>query len=78
MSLPQFGRDFRLAMVILLCGAIIGLNIAKLAPSMARLIEVFSLTLSEAGILASAFTLIAVFVGIFAGGLMAAAGPPDG
>ena len=74
MSLPQFGRDFRLAMVILLCGAIIGLNIAKLAPSMARLIEVFSLTISEAGILASAFTLIAVFVGIFAGGLMAAAG----
>ena len=74
MSLPQFGRDFRLAMVILLCGAIIGLNIAKLAPSMARLIEVFSLSISEAGILASAFTLIAVFVGIFAGGLMAAAG----
>ena len=57
-SLSSFTRDLRLAIVILFCGALSGINIAKLAPSITPLAAEFGLSLAQIGILASIFTII--------------------
>ena len=44
--LSSFTRDLRLAIVILFCGALSGINIAKLAPTITTLAVEFGLSLA--------------------------------
>ena len=54
--LSSFTRDLRLAIVILFCGALSGINIAKLAPAITTLAVEFDFSLAQIGVLASFFT----------------------
>ena len=74
MPSPSFARDFRLTIIILFCGTLNGINIAKLAPSINELSISFGLSLSQIGLLASVFTLIRVLVGVLIGGIVRGAG----
>ena len=56
--------------ITVLCGAVCGVHIAKLGPSMTTIINEYSMSLTEAGVLASTFTLLTIFVGAFVGNLM--------
>jgi len=69
-SLSSFTRDLRLAIVILFCGALSGINIAKLAPTITTLAAEFDLSLAQIGTLASIFTIIMVAAGSFVGGFV--------
>ena len=68
--LSSFTRDLRLAIVILFCGALSGINIAKLAPTITTLAAEFGLSLAQIGILASIFTILMVVVGSLIGGFV--------
>ncbi len=68
--LSSFSRDLRLAIVILFCGALSGINIAKLAPSIYTLAAEFGLNLAQIGALASIFTVIMVVAGSLIGGVV--------
>jgi MFS family permease len=65
-----FFHDIKLTGIVTLCGALNGINIAKLAPSIAALSAEFGLSLSQIGLLASMFTLIMVVTGILMGGVV--------
>lgn len=54
----------------LICGAVCGMHIAKLGPAMQAIIESFTMSLTEAGILASTFSLLTIFVGVFVGSIL--------
>ena len=73
-SLSSFTRDLRLAIVILFCGALSGINIAKLAPTITTLSAEFGLSLAQIGILASIFTIIMVVGGSLIGGFVQGVG----
>ena len=68
--LSSFTRDLRLAIVILFCGALSGINIAKLAPTITTLAAEFGLSLAQIGILASIFTILMVVAGSLIGGFV--------
>ena len=68
--LSSFSRDLRLAIVILFCGALSGINIAKLAPTINTLAAEFGLSLAQIGVLASIFTVIMVVAGSLIGGVV--------
>ncbi len=68
--LSSLTRDLRLAIVILFCGALSGINIAKLAPTITTLAAEFGLSLAQIGILASIFTIIMVLAGSLIGGFV--------
>ena len=68
--LSSFTRDLRLAIVILFCGALSGINIAKLAPTITTLAAEFGLSLAQIGLLASIFTIIMVVAGSLIGGFV--------
>jgi MFS family permease len=67
-------RDIKLTVIIVLCGALNGVNIAKLAPSIHSLSTDFGLSLSQIGLLASMFTSIMVLTGVLMGGIVRAVG----
>lgn len=69
-----FIRDLRLTIIVLFCGALSGINIAKLAPTITTLAASFGLSLTEIGLLASVFTLIMVLAGSLIGGIVRGAG----
>ncbi len=69
-----FIRDLRLTIIILLCGALSGINIAKLAPTISTISTSFGLSLSQIGLLASTFTVIMVVAGSLIGGVVSGAG----
>jgi len=69
-----FIRDLRLTIIVLFCGALSGINIAKLAPTTTTLAASFGLSLTEIGLLASVFTLIMVLAGSLIGGIVRGAG----
>ena len=73
-SLSSLTRDLRLAIVILFCGALSGINIAKLAPTITTLAAEFDLSLTEIGMLASIFTVIMVGAGSLIGGIVRGGG----
>ena len=56
------------------CGAVCGVHIAKLGPSMPSIMDNFGISLTEAGILASTFTLLTIFTGVFVGNAMSSVG----
>jgi DHA1 family inner membrane transport protein len=68
--LSSFTRDLRLTIVILFCGALSGINIAKLAPTITTLAAEFDLSLAQIGTLASIFTIIMVVAGSLIGGFV--------
>lgn len=67
-------RDIKLTVIVVLCGALNGVNIAKLAPSIHSLSTDFGLSLSQIGLLASMFTSIMVLTGVLMGGIVRAVG----
>jgi MFS family permease len=68
-SLPN-KQQWLITIITVLCGAVCGVHIAKLGPSMTAIIDEYSMSLTEAGVLASTFTLLTIFVGAFVGNLM--------
>lgn len=60
-------HDFKITLVVLAAGAVNGINIAKLAPSIEVIRETFGLTLSTMGLLVSLFSLLFVAAGIIVG-----------
>ena len=72
--LSSLARDLRLAIVILFCGALSGINIAKLAPTITTLAAEFDLSLAQIGVLASIFTIIMVIAGSLIGGFVQGVG----
>ena len=70
----SFASDLRLTIVILFCGALSGINIAKLAPTITTLAAEFDLSLTEIGMLASIFTVIMVGAGSLIGGIVRGVG----
>ena len=76
MAMPSssFAHDLWLTITILFCGTLSGINIAKLAPSIIELSTSFDLSLSQIGLLVSAFTLIMVVAGVLIGGIVRGAG----
>lgn len=73
-SSPSFAHDLRLTIIILFCGTLSGINIAKLAPTITELSTSFGLSLSQIGLLASVFTIIMVIAGSLIGGIVRGAG----
>jgi len=71
---PSFAHDLRLTIIILFCGTLSGINIAKLAPTITELSTSFGLSLSQIGLLASVFTIIMVIAGSLIGGIVRGAG----
>jgi len=74
-SSPSFAHDLRLTIIILFCGTLSGINIAKLAPTITELSTSFGLSLSQIGLLASVFTIIMVIAGSLIGGIGAVLEP---
>ena len=72
--LSSLARDLRLAIIILFCGALSGINIAKLAPTITTLAAEFDLSLAQIGVLASIFTIIMVIAGSLIGGFVQGVG----
>ena len=68
--LSSFTRDLRLAIVIPFFGALSGINIAKLAPTITTFAAKFGLSLAQIGILASIFTILMVVAGLLIGGFV--------
>ena len=66
---------YQLTWLVVGCGAIGGINLAKLGPAMSQLIADYSLSLTVVGLMASIFTLISVFIGVFIGSSMQNIGP---
>ncbi|MDA8549054.1 MFS transporter [Litoricolaceae bacterium] len=64
------GQQWLITVITVLCGAVCGVHIAKLGPSMTAIINEYSMSLTEAGVLASTFTLLTIFVGALVGNLM--------
>lgn len=63
-------QQWLVTVITVLCGAVCGVHIAKLGPSMTAIIDEYSMSLTEAGVLASTFTLLTIFVGAYVGNLM--------
>jgi len=57
---PSAAQDIRLVSIILACGAVNAINVAKLAPTVQTLQASFGLSLSEVGLLASLFSTLIV------------------
>jgi len=70
MTLLSVRRQWLITTITVLCGAVCGTHIAKLGPSMTLIISEYSMSLTEAGVLASTFTLLTIFVGALVGNLM--------
>ena len=67
-------RDIQITVVVLACGTINAINIAKLSPLIDVIREEFSLSLSGVGLLASLFSLLFVLAGIILGASVKAIG----
>lgn len=65
---PSLTSDLKLTFVILFCGAVNAINVAKLAPAIPRIQAEFDLSLSSIGVLASLFSMLIVMTGILIGG----------
>ncbi|HAN81501.1 MAG TPA: hypothetical protein DCQ47_08610, partial [Gammaproteobacteria bacterium] len=68
------GQQWKITATTVACGAVCGVHIAKLGPSMPSIMDYFNISLTEAGILASTFTLLTIFTGVFVGNAMSKLG----
>lgn len=68
-------RDIWLAWFIVCCGAVGAMNLAKLAPSMGRLIDHFSISLSMSGLIGAVFSVLMISSGLIGGIFISKYGP---
>jgi MFS family permease len=62
--------DIKITLILLLCGGVNAVNIAKLAPSIPVLQAQFSLSLSQIGLLASMFSVLILLTGVAIAGMV--------
>ncbi len=67
--------DFRITFILLLCGGVNAVNIAKLSPAVPALQADFGLSLSQIGLLASMFSLLILATGVVIAGFVRLIGP---
>ena len=67
--------DITFSWFIVSCGVVGAINLAKLAPSMGRLIEYFQISLSVSGFIGAIFSTLTLTTGIIGGVIIAIYGP---
>ena len=67
--------DILFAWFIVCCGCVGAINLAKLAPSMSRLIDHFEISLSTSGLLGGIFSILMISTGLVGGVIIAKYGP---
>ena len=68
-------NDILFSWFIVCCGCVGAINLAKLAPSMSRLIDYFDISLSTSGLLGGIFSILMVSTGLIGGIIIAKNGP---
>ena len=68
-------NDLFLAWFVVGCGIVGAINLAKLAPSMGRLIDYFQLSLSTSGLLGGVFSVLMITTGLIGGFIVSKYGP---
>ena len=68
-------NDLFLAWFVVGCGIVGAMNLAKLAPSMGRLIDYFQIALSTSGLIAGIFSVLMITTGLIGGVIVSKYGP---
>ena len=68
-------NDIFLAWFVVGCGLVGAINLAKLAPSMGRLIDYFQIALSTSGLIAGIFSVLMIATGLIGGIIVSKYGP---
>ena len=68
-------NDLFLAWFVVGCGIVGAINLAKLAPSMGRLIDYFQIALSTSGLIAGIFSVLMITTGLIGGIIVSKYGP---
>ena len=68
-------NDIFLAWFIVSCGVVGAINLAKLAPSMSRLIDYLQISLSTAGLIGGIFSVLMIITGLIGGIMISKYGP---
>ena len=68
-------NDIFLAWFIVACGIVGAINLAKLAPSMGRLIDYFQISLSTSGLIGGIFSVLMIATGLIGGVMVSKYGP---
>ena len=68
-------NDIFLAWFIVGCGIVGAINLAKLAPSMGRLIDYFQISLSTSGLMGGIFSVLMITTGLIGGVMVSKYGP---
>ncbi len=68
-------NDIFLAWFVVGCGIVGAINLAKLAPSMGRLIDYFQISLSTSGLIAGIFSVLMITTGLIGGIIVSKYGP---
>ena len=67
--------DILFSWFIVCCGCVGAINLAKLAPSMSRLIDYLDISLSTSGLLGGIFSILMISTGLIGGIIIAKYGP---
>ena len=67
--------DILFSWFIVCCGCVGAINLAKLAPSMSRLIDHLNISLSTSGLLGGIFSILMISTGLIGGIIIAKYGP---
>ncbi len=68
-------NDILFSWFIVCCGVVGAINLAKLAPSMSRLIDYFDISLSISGLFGAIFSILMIFTGLISGIFISRYGP---
>ena len=68
-------NDFLFSWFIVCCGVVGAMNLAKLAPSMGKLVDHFDISLSMSGLIGAIFSLLMIFTGLMSGIIISKYGP---
>ena len=68
-------NDLFLAWFVVGCGIVGAINLAKLAPSMGRIIDYFQIALSTSGLIAGIFSVLMITTGLIGGIIVSKYGP---
>ena len=75
MNGPSNVNDIFFSWFVVCCGIVGAINLAKLAPSMGRLIDHFNISLSLSGFLGAIFSILMIFTGLLSGIIISKYGP---
>ena len=75
MNGPSKVNDIFFSWFVVCCGIVGAINLAKLAPSMGRLIDHFNISLSLSGFLGAIFSILMIFTGLLSGIIISKYGP---